>query len=128
MLSLETNLIWKDAEGKVPKKTKVSGIKGVTSRGNIITDKRILQKNLNEATKETGRYHLTVQWNKRSGHIFTAERLNDGTLQIYDPQTGSTECWDRYLKYLDAKYGIGLQRVDGLFVNLDIVDGVVHKP
>ena len=127
-LSYDTNLIWIDPEtGKKPEKVRVFGNAGITERGNIRTDKKLLEKKFQEATKETGRYHITVVWNQYSGHIFTAERLADGTLSVYDPQTGDTHCWERYLKALSAKYGIAIQRVDNMLVNTELVAEIVHK-
>lgn len=127
-LSYDTNLIWIDPNtGEKPKKTKVSGNSGITAKGNVRTNKKLLEKNFQEATKEVGRYHITVVWNLYSGHIFTAERLPDGTLAIYDPQTGDSHCWERYLKALSARYGIAIQRVDNMLVNTELIGEVVHK-
>lgn len=127
-LSYDTNLIWIDPEtNKKPEKVRVFGNSGITAKGNIRTDKKLLEKNFQEATKETGRYHITVVWSQSSGHIFTAERLADGTLSVYDPQTGDTHCWERYLKALSAKYGIAIQRVDNMLVNTELVAEIVHK-
>lgn len=127
-LSYDTNLIWIDPNtGEKPKKTKVSGNSGITAKGNVRTNKKLLEKNFQEATKEVGRYHITVVWNQYSGHIFTAERLPDGTLAVYDPQTGDSHCWERYLKALSARYGIGIQRVDNMLVNTELIGEVVHK-
>ena len=127
-LSYDTNLIWIDPNtGEKPKKTKVSGNSGITAKGNVRTNKKLLEKNFQEATKEVGRYHITVVWNLYSGHIFTAERLPDGTLAVYDPQTGDSHCWERYLKALSARYGIAIQRVDNMLVNTELIGEVVHK-
>lgn len=127
-LSYDTNLIWIDPNtGEKPKKTKVSGNSGITAKGNVRTNKKLLEKNFQEATKEVGRYHITVVWNQYSGHIFTAERLPDGTLAVYDPQTGDSHCWERYLKALSARYGIAIQRVDNMLVNTELIGEVVHK-
>ena len=127
-LSYDTNLIWIDPNtGEKPEKTKVSGNSGITARGNVRTNKKLLEKNFQKATKEVGRYHITVVWNQYSGHIFTAERLPDGTLAVYDPQTGDSHCWERYLKALSARYGIAIQRVDNMLVNTELIGEVVHK-
>ena len=125
-LSYDTNLIDPNT-GEKPKKTKVSGNSGITAKGNVRTNKKLLEKNFQEATKEVGRYHITVVWNLYSGHIFTAERLPDGTLAVYDPQTGDSHCWERYLKALSARYGIAIQRVDNMLVNTELIGEVVHK-
>ena len=85
---------------------------------------------LDNATKEVGRYHLGFGWKgKNSGHIITAERLENGSLKIYDPQSGKSNIWTKeYMSRIGlSKSGIEILRVDNLLVNTDIIDGVVIK-
>lgn len=65
-----------------------------------------------------------------------AERHADGTLAIYDPQSGdkyqakdgasSIEAWNSWLSDYDfkAKRGIGILRVDNLIVNSEYISGI----
>jgi hypothetical protein len=59
------------------------------------------------------------------GHIFTAERLADGKLRIYDPQNGKIVNWINLRKNISLKYSVYILRVDELQINLDIINGIV---
>lgn len=81
------------------------------------------QEALSAITRDTGRYFVTLWWAKGSGgHIFTAERLKDGVLRLYDPQTGSVGSlsgggsFGGYWKEMDRGKGFRVLRVDTLKV------------
>lgn len=128
-LSMQTNLAWIDPNtGEMPKKQKAGGMYIDGYNIKTKTFARML-KEFDELTKEAGRYHIDFGWKKsRSGHIITAERMEDGSIRVYDPQTG--EVISNFRKYADRiapKYGINVLKVDNLLINTDIIDGVVHK-
>ena len=74
----DCSIPWLDKSGNRPKFTQLA------SR----TEARHLEE-LGSATREEGRYFVLCYWKTRGGHIFTAERLSDGKLRLYDPQTGA---------------------------------------
>ena len=86
-------------------------------------------KEFEELTKDVGRYHIDCGWKRsRSGHIITAERKEDGTMVIYDPQNGKKiDNFKAYAKNFSLQSGIGIVRVDNKLINTEIIDGVVHK-
>ena len=88
----------------------------------------VLNNDLKDLTKYVGRYHIKFlnKGKGSSGHILTAERLTDGTLRIYDPQTGKIEDWVKVLsKKIRLDYGAKILRVDDLLINTDIIDCIV---
>ncbi|MCL1933515.1 MAG: toxin glutamine deamidase domain-containing protein [Candidatus Azobacteroides sp.] len=128
-LSTKTNLAWIDPKtGKMPNKGKAGGqyINGI---GDIrIKPIKQLEKELISLIKDTGRYH--IDWthkNKTSGHIITLEKLPDGKIVFYDPQTGLKTNWSEIRKDVSLKYGVHILRVDNLNVNVNIVNGIVTK-
>ena len=130
-LTRHTELAWIDPKtGKTPR-SQTAG--GEYWDGRKVKRKTIKMMNeeLNELTKDTGRYHIKTYWKKAAGggaHIFTAERLEGGSIRFYDPQTGKMVDWvGDWSKDIDLKFGVDLLRVDGLLVNADIVNGVVKK-
>lgn len=129
-LSKRTNLAWIDPKTMTTPRLKTIGLQ-VNSRGSIIADSwKNTLADLDNATKEVGRYHLGFGWKgKNSGHIITAERLENGSLKIYDPQSGESNIWTKeYMSRIGlSKSGIEILRVDNLLVNTDIIDGVVTK-
>lgn len=87
-----------------------------------------LIKNVEEAMKTPGRYHVDWVWGgRRSGHIITAERLPNGTLRFYDPQTGKLFAFRTRASEFNLADGVKVLRVDNLKINGTIVDGVVAK-
>lgn len=83
-------------------------------------------------TKTPGRYSLTYRWKVKQwkgGHIIVAERLADGTLRVYDPQTGRIRTLEDICKTLNwgTYRTCGIQRVDKMAINLDMIDGIVRK-
>jgi hypothetical protein len=92
---------WIDSKtGQMPYKQLAGGVKGLDSYGRI-QRKTIdeLAKELASLTKETGRYHIDwVYREKEFGHIITLEKLPNGTIRFYDPQTGKIRTWDELKK------------------------------
>ena len=129
-LSMRTNWAWIDPKTMVmPKKQTAGGIYDITRSG-ALKSKSIkeLTKELVELVKEPGRYHIDFAWKgKNSGHIITLEKLHNGKIIIYDPQTGKMKNWKELSKEISLRYGVSVLRVDNLLVNTDIIDGIVEK-
>ena len=129
-LSMRTNWAWIDPKTMVmPKKQTAGGIYDITRSG-ALKSKSIkeLTKELVELVKEPGRYHIDFAWKgKNSGHIITLEKLHNGKIIIYDPQTGKMKNWRELSKEISLRYGVNVLRVDNLLVNTDIIDGIVKK-
>lgn len=129
-LSMWTNWAWIDPKTMVmPKKQTAGGIYDITRSG-ALKSKSIkeLTKELVELVKEPGRYHIDFAWKgKNSGHIITLEKLHNGKIIIYDPQTGKMKNWKELSKEISLRYGVSVLRVDNLLVNTDIIDGIVKK-
>lgn len=128
-LSYQTNWAWVDPDtNQMPRKQRAGGlyIDGTSLKTKTYTK---MLKEFDELTKEAGRYHIDCGWKRsRSGHIITAERLEDGTLIIYDPQNGKKiDNFKAYAKNFSLQSGIGIVRVDNKLINTEIIDGVVHK-
>ncbi len=136
-LSYKTEAAWQDADGNIPTSKVVSFIKGqhrtVDRRGYVrVVPERYtnaeIARNIDNAMAEEGRYHISWEWKvknngKRIGHIITAERLNDGKLRFYDPQSGEIV----KLNISKVKDSVKILRVDNLRVNPDIIRGVVKR-
>ena len=129
-LSMRTNWVWIDPKTMVmPKKQTAGGIYDITRSG-ALKSKSIkeLTKELVELVKEPGRYHIDFAWKgKNSGHIITLEKLHNGKIIIYDPQTGEMKNWRELSKEISLRYGVNVLRVDNLLVNTDIINGIVKK-
>ena len=129
-LSMRTNWAWIDPKTMViPKKQTAGGIYDITRSG-ALKSKSIkeLTKELVELVKEPGRYHIDFAWKgKNSGHIITLEKVHNGKIIIYDPQTGKMKNWKELSKEISLRYGVSVLRVDNLLVNTDIIDGIVKK-
>ncbi|UVQ25973.1 toxin glutamine deamidase domain-containing protein [Bacteroides thetaiotaomicron] len=129
-LSMRTNWAWIDPKTMVmPKKQTAGGIYDITRSG-ALKSKSIkeLTKELVELVKEPGRYHIDFAWKgKNSGHIITLEKLHNGKIIIYDPQTGKMKNWRELSKEISLRYGVNVLRVDNLLVNTDIINGIVKK-
>lgn len=129
-LSMRTNWAWIAPKTMVmPKKQTAGGIYDITRSG-ALKSKSIkeLTKELVELVKEPGRYHIDFAWKgKNSGHIITLEKLHNGKIIIYDPQTGKMKNWKELSKEISLRYGVSVLRVDKLLVNTDIIDGIVKK-
>lgn len=128
-LSYQTNMAWIDPDtNQMPRKQRAGGlyVDGYSLKTKTYTK---MMKEFDELTKEVGRYHIDCGWKRsRSGHIITAERKEDGTIVIYDPQNGKTiDNFRSYAKNFSLRSGIGIVKVDKMLINTDIIDGVVHK-
>lgn len=126
-LSYKTEWAWIDPKtGGRPTKTTCHATPDGQRTGQRTVENLI--KNVEEAMKNPGRYHLDWVWRgRRSGHIITAERLTDGTLRFYDPQTGKLFDFRNRASELDLYEGVNVLRVDNLKINTSIIDGVVAK-
>ena len=128
-LSYDTNKIWIDPEtGKEPL------CEWMTNQFTRNSAKAAASavKWYEEMTKTPGRYSLTYRWKVKQwkgGHIIVAERLADGTLRVYDPQTGRIRTLEDICKTLNwgTYRTCGIQRVDKMAINLDMIDGIVRK-
>ena len=127
-LSYDTSNAWIDpVTGTKPKKTWINANVSLDRRGRLVRRAKQLKEDLLRHTAEQGRYHLNWGWkSKKSGHVIALERLEDGALRFYDPQTGKLVQWEDVVKNIDLKLCY-LLRVDNLMVNTDIIDGIVAK-
>ena len=127
-LSGKTNWAWIDPETmQTPEKKQAGGqyVSGLDIKSKTLTQ---LNKELNELTKEAGRYHIDFMWKDgKGGHIITVDRLENGSIRIYDPQIGHLGDWKVISKDISLKYGVNVLRVDNLLVNTDIIDRIVRK-
>lgn len=72
-----------------------------------------MTQQLNERTKEAGRYHVSFSWKgRRYGHIVTMERGADGAARWYDPQTGKRDFFSE--EYAKRIRKLSVYRVDNL--------------
>lgn len=98
----------------------------ISKNGNYIglPYKETIQQ-INEHTKEVGRYHVSFGWKGENyGHIVTMERKADGTALWYDPQTGQRDFFDK--EYVKKIKGVRAYRVDNL--SFDILNWNVVRP
>lgn len=127
-LSGKTKWAWIDPETmQTPEKKQAGGqyVSGLDIKSKTLTQ---LNKELNELTKEAGRYHIDFMWKDgKGGHIITVDRLENGSIRIYDPQIGRLGDWKVISKDISLKYGVNVLRVDNLLVNTDIIDRIVRK-
>lgn len=127
-LSGKTNWAWIDLETmQTPEKKQAGGqyVSGLDIKSKTLTQ---LNKELNELAKEAGRYHIDFMWKDgKGGHIITVDRLENGSIRIYDPQIGRLGDWKVISKDISLKYGVNVLRVDNLLVNTDIIDRIVRK-
>lgn len=112
VLAKRPEIAFMDANGQPPAAIRVK------SNGDLISS---LQNEL----KEPGRYHLRFRFQNDGGHIITAERLADGTLRIYDPQSG--KIIKNFSEYSTAVKNDSLEyyRVDNLQINTNVAKGSV---
>ncbi len=112
---------WRTMDGAVPKEAESGPIPLLK----IDAKKKALE----ELTKDVGRYFVTI-FRPRMGHIFTAERLPDGTLRLYDPQTGEIAENGKALSFwgdIKRKKGFRVLRVDNLVVNPEVLSDKRRK-
>ena len=110
-LSGKTNWAWIDPETmQTPEKKQAGGqyVSGLDIKSKTLTQ---LNKELNELTKEAGRYHIDFMWKDgKGGHIITVDRLENGSIRIYDPQIGRLGDWKVISKDISLKYGVNVLR------------------
>jgi hypothetical protein len=130
-LSRQTNLAWIDpATGKHP--------------AYIFDDTATTVKKFAEFVEKTvekdKRYTLQFSWKgrRRSGHIISMDRTEDGVLRLYDPQIGKTYIGENAVRYFKQfKYTMTLGgvkvstppkilRVDDKLFNLDVVNHIME--
>lgn len=125
ILSHCTWLCWRNDDGKRIATPERFAYK-ISKSGNIIglPYKETIQQ-INEHTKEVGRYHVSFGWKgEKYGHIVTMERKADGTALWYDPQTGERNFFDK--EYAKKIKGVRAYRVDNLV--FDIKNWKVVRP
>ena len=112
VLAKKPEIAFLDANGNPPAAI------GIKFNGNLLTS---LQGEINEP----GRYHLRFRFQNDSGHVITAERLADGSLRIYDPQSG--KIIKNFSEYTSKVKGESFEyyRVDNLQINPDVAKGSV---
>lgn len=116
MMMGQTNKLWIDPKtGRAPSPTVVSA---------KTIDKTI--KRLDEQTASIGRYHISVNWKGGGGHAFCIDRLPNGKLRIYDPQSNELNIND-WINDLSLKKGIKITRVDNLLINPRAVAQILKK-
>ena len=130
-LSFKTEDAWRDENGNTPKKQKAGGyFYDTIMLKNRLKTFQATTYELNELTKAEGRYHIDYFWNRENGgrgHIITFERLPNGKIRLFDPQEGVTYDWPYLSKCIKKGKGINVLRVDNMFVNTSIIDGIVKK-
>ena len=96
-LSFKTEKAWLDKDGNMPNRQKAGGyFYDADLSKNRMKTLQEMTRDLNELTKAEGRYHIGYFRNREyggGGHIVTLERMSNGDMQIYDPQTGIIERW-----------------------------------
>lgn len=128
-LSYQTNMAWITQETKLmPLKSKAGGFGKLPNSSEYKTKTlRQLEIELDDLTKEQGRYHIDFVWKGgRSGHIITLERLENNKLRFYDPQSGKIIMWSDLKQRIGLSHGVNVLRVDNLLVNTEIIDGIVY--
>lgn len=121
-LSRATHTAW---QGLNKEDIPIFAKKTLDKRGYIRFPK-INWKQVSDATSAPGRYHIAWTWKRNhEGHIITIERLSDGKIRFYDPQTGKLDIFSRYKK--DIAGGIRVYRVDTLTPNTEVVKNVLTK-
>ena len=112
--------------------TKCGGAKAyVNARGSVVRRGATLKEltaDLNKATAEVGRYHMGYAWKKggkHGAHIITVEKNPDGSIRIYDPQSGGILKWKDIATTLNMTQPVIVYRVDNLYINTDIIDQIV---
>ena len=103
----------------------------VNARGSVVRRGATLKEltaDLNKATAEVGRYHMGYAWKKggkHGAHIITIEKLPNGSIRIYDQQSGDILQWKDIAATLDLRQSVIVYRVDNLHINTDLIDQIV---
>lgn len=110
-----------------------AGGHNVTRTGRVIAKTASeLIKEAEAATSSVGRYQLSLSWKGGGGHRLSAERHSDGSLTVYDPQTGTK--YKGFSGYVTAKKGlidikrrIHILRTDNTLINPKYISQIVKK-
>lgn len=116
-LAFDVNKLWFDPKTGTAPVPQIAGGGIEFKRNGAIKpkSKKVIAADFENLTAECGRYHMTVSWRGgKSGHIVTCERLKEGSLRIYDPQTGKLHNLQYFLDNIQTARGIRIVRVDGL--------------
>ena len=105
----------------------------VTKNGAVrAKSERLLATEGNDLMRDTGRYQISLSWKQDDGHRLSAERFADGTLTVYDPQSGKR--WSSFAAWvadhkgmIDVKRGVGILRTDDKLINPQYIGGIVKK-
>ena len=81
---------------------------------------------MNGATKEDGRYHMYVQWNKTNAHIVTLERIKN-RFRIYDAQNGKSYDIEYFFSNRMKNSPLLVYRVDDCLIVTENLDKIVKK-
>lgn len=118
-LQRDYTAIWRNEKGNKP---------GVTAHRGQSFDE--MKRKMLAQCKSVGRYHIGLNWTVfengkqvEKGHVLTAERLQDDSFIIYDPQDGSFVNIDEY----DALYSIDYIesiKVDRLVVDVEMLRAI----
>ena len=129
-LSKRTQSAWIDQKtGEEPQKRRCGGAYDIDRLGRVkYKSLKQINKELDEATSEPGRYHIDWAWNnKEEGHIIVAERFENGGIRFYDPQTGKVKQWKDIASRIKVNNGVGVLRVDDLLLNENVACNVVRR-
>ena len=80
-------------------------------------------RKLETSTKAAGRYHIGINM-KTGGHVITAERLSNGQLIFYDPQSGTFLKFEEYATR-DVEY-LEILKVDKLLLRVDMFKAIAR--
>ncbi len=116
MMGGSTNKIWINPKTKQPPTPKVVSAKTYEKT----------MKRFEEETASVGRYHFSFKWEDGGGHIMCVDRLPNGELRFYDPQSNILNV-DDWSKRINLKEGIKVTKVDGMMINTDFIGKLVAK-
>ena len=110
-LSYNTALAYLDDNGMHPQRSSVLGVKDLEHK---IKDNRI--------------YSVEFSWKgRRSGHIITAERGEDGKVRLYDPQTNTIVKNEEMSKYLRRTKDIQIMDLSNCRIDEEFCDKIMKK-
>ena len=112
-LSHDVSLVYVDKNGKHP--TKTAKPKG--ERVGLFLEKNIGKNEI---------YTVDFEWTgKRTGHIITAERGEDGAVRLYDPQTNKIIKNSEFSKYFKSTKNIELMKLTGFEIDERFADKIM---
>ena len=111
---------WIGPQDRAPSETigpgSTNGLTGVTREGASSLEELV-------ATDPVGsRYFTTVVWKSEGSHIFSAEKMADGTLKFYDPQTGAMDVGSKYEARRKDRTIMSMFRVDNAIPTPELAD------